>query len=154
MVWDSVNNRMVSKAGPEHFKTYSQTAPLSTHWKRGTCEEVGCDDLRNGFVTTVNTDSELGRKQFYYLTHDKDRSYSMQRVGPTLFKFVYKPGNPCMRRASHRVPIGRPSFYLVAEGDWRGNPRRTPPMRHRRAEDWVEDFALHQRTIADAIQRG
>jgi hypothetical protein len=102
----------------------------------------------------VDTGTELGQKQFYYLTHDTDRKYSMQRVDQTLFKFLYGPGNPCFRRGDHRVPIGRPPFYLVAEGDWRGNPRGTPAFRHRRVEDWVDEFANHQNSIAAAIKRG
>lgn len=147
-------NRHIPKRGPESFKTYTTVAPLSTHWRPATCEEVDCPDYLKGFVTTVDTGTELGQRQFHFLTHDKKRSYSMQNVGAGLFKFVYKPGNICMRWNEHRLPIGRPPLYLVRGGDWRGNPRRVPTVRHRTVAHWIEDFSIHQDMIATAIQRG
>jgi hypothetical protein len=148
-------NRMAPDAGPEYFKTYTCTAPLKTHWRRATCEEYECDGLKYGFVVTIDFSTDLGQRQLYYLTKiDKDRRHHMQRTGPQEVKLIYGPGNPCMNRADHRVPVGRPPYYLVADGDFRGNPRRTQPYHHRRAEDWIEDFSLHQREIADTRQRG
>lgn len=147
-------SRIEPMRGPEHYKTYSMRAPFSTHWRRATCEEYGCHDFLSGFVTTVDVSTDLGAKQFHYLKNDRDRSPSMQRVGQTLFKFVYGPGNPCMRRAEHRAPLNRPPIYLVAEGDWRGNPRKLPPLIHRTPEDWVDDFATHQNQIVETIKRG
>jgi hypothetical protein len=51
------------------------------------------------------------------------------------------------------VRLDRPELYLVADGDWRGNPtgrQRT----HQNAADWVEDFGEHQLRIADQVERG
>lgn len=147
-------SRLAPDAGPEHFKTFTWSAPVRTHWRPATCEEYKCDGIVHGFVTTVDTSTDRGRKQYHFLTHDKERTHSMQRVGPTLFKFIYKPGNPCFNREGHRVPIGRPPFYLVSGGDWRGNPRRIQTLYHRRPEDWVDQFANHQNDIAEAFRRG
>lgn len=147
-------NRIPPRLGPEHYKTYHQTLPLSTHWRPATCEETDCPDWLNGFVTVVDTGTELGQKQFDFLTHDRKRSFVMNRVGERLVEFHYKPGTICMRWDEHRLPIGRPPLYLVTGGDWRGNPRRTPTVRHRTVEHWVEDFSIHQDRIATAVQRG
>jgi hypothetical protein len=155
MHWDNVHNRLAPDAGPEHFKTYNWSAPLETHWRRATCEEVDCEQMKYGFVTTVDFSTELGQKQLHYLTQeDKDRRYSMQRTGPFEVKLIYGPGNPCMKRAEHRVPIGRPPLFVVTGGDWRGNPLGTRPLKHKSAEDWVDDFANHQQAIIDRIKRG
>lgn len=155
MYWDSLHNRLTSQAGPEYFKTYTWTAPLSTHWRRGTCEEVDCADFRLGFVMTVDFSNELGRRQLYYLTkEDKDRHHILQRTGPYEVKLIYPPGNQCMKRASHRVPLEREPYYLVCGGDWRGNPRQVRTVKHVRAEDWIDDFGIHQDQIADQIQKG
>jgi hypothetical protein len=147
-------SRLAPDLGPEHFKTFTMSAPFKTHWRLATCEEYECDGVVNGFVTTVDMSTDLGQRQYHYLTHDEDRSPVIQRVGPKTFKFMYRPGTPCFQRGDHRVPIGRPPFYLVSDGDWRGNPRRTQALRHRRAEDWIDQFANHQDEIATTVKRG
>lgn len=156
MVMGQQPRRHVPQLGPEFFKTYQWTAPVRTHWRPATCEEFECEDFLKGFVLTVDLSTELGQKQFHYVTHDKSRKHSMQRVTATLVKFVYGPGNDCFepKRSTHRVPIGRPPFYLVSGGDWRGNPRGTPRFMHRRPEDWIDDFATHQDKLAEVQQRG
>lgn len=149
-----INGRIQPRLGPEYYKTYSWTAPLGSHWRQATCLEYECEDFQTGFVLSIDTSTDLGQKQYFYVTHDRDRSYTMQRVAPDLYKFVYKPGNECFKRGEHRVPIGRPPFYLVHEGDWRGNPRGTPTLRHRRPEDWIDQFANHNQELSDAVKRG
>lgn len=146
--------RWAPAAGPEHYKTFSMDAPFASHWRRATCEEYECEDFLHGFVMTIDLTTELGRKQFHHLTKvDKDRRYHMQRVAQWTVKLIYGPGNPCFKRGDHRVPLDRPPFYLVSEGDWRGNPRGGR-YRHRRPEDWIDQFANHQDQIATTLQRG
>jgi hypothetical protein len=50
--------------------------------------------------------------------------------------------------------LERPELYIVREGDWRGNPRGTPPRRHARAADWVDEAMEHQDRINTARERG
>lgn len=152
MHWDRIHNRLTPDAGPEHFKSYSWRAPLATHWRQGTCEEYECEAYLKGFVTTVDISTDLGQKQYHFLTHDKTRSCSMQRVSQTVFKFIYPPGNKCMKYWEHRVPIGKPPLLLVLGGDWRGNPRQLKTVVHRRPEDWIEDFSEHQDRIANVLK--
>lgn len=140
-------------AGPEHYKSYSMRAPFRSHWRPATCEEYECEAFLTGFVTTVDLNTELGQRQYHYLTHDRERSYSMQRVSMTLVKFIYGPGNRCFSSQDHRVPVGRPPRLLVVGGDWRGNPRREVRV-HSRVDDWVDDSRNHQDKIATIVQRG
>lgn len=137
----------------QSYKTYGMAMPLSSHFRRGTCEEVQCEPFLNGFVATFDLATDLGQKQYAYCKEDKDRSFSMQRVGLNIVKLVYKPGTPCFKRGEHRVPIGREPFFTVTGGDWRGNPRGTG-MRHNNGENWVDDFANHQDKLKTALERG
>jgi hypothetical protein len=148
--------RIIPAVGPEHYKTYTISAPLRTHWRSATCEEYECDDFLYGFVLTIDTTTELGMRQLEFVRHDKTRKSSIQRLSEQIIKVVYGPGNPCFEpvRSTHRVAVGRPPFYLVYGGDWRGNPRGTETLVHRRPEDWVDDCATNQIRIADVHKRG
>lgn len=53
----------------------------------------------------------------------------------------------------HTVPIGRPELFIVRGGDWRGNPTGEH-RQHTRPEDWVDDFANNQLSVAQQIQKG
>lgn len=154
-VFSSDTSRAIMpKMGPQAYKTYGMTMPLKTHWRPASCDEVGCEAYRNGWVSTFDLGTELGRKQYAFCQADRERSYSMQRTGLNLVKLLYKPGTPCFNRSTHRVPMERPARLYVADGDWRGNPRRTPVRVHSRAADWVEDFSIHQDRLATAVERG
>jgi hypothetical protein len=149
-------NRIIPAVGPEHYKTYTITAPVTTHWRQATCEEYECDDFLYGFVLTIDPTTDLGQRQLAYVKQDKTRKGVVQQVGPNLIKVAYGPGQSCFepKRSTHRVPVGRPPFYLVSGGDWRGNPRGTETLVHRRPDDWVDDCANNQNRIADAIRKG
>lgn len=144
--------RIAPLAGPAAYKTYGVSMPLASHWRPATCDEVRCEAYRTGWVTTIDTSTELGRRQHHYLSHDKTRSYSVQRVSLTLFKFVYAPGNRCFRSGDHRLPLERPAVFTVRGGDWRA--ATTQARVHARARDWVEDFSEHLDALATARQRG
>lgn len=142
--------RIVPQIGPEHYKSYSIRAPLSTHWKRATCADYECDEYLYGWTTTVDISTELGRKQAHYILHDKSRSFKHEQLGPNLVAFRYGPGQTCFKNNDHRTGVGRAPLLLVQEGDWRGNPRNTPPRVFKSVEDWRDDFAEHQDKIAKA----
>lgn len=139
---------------PQAYKTYSMRMPVTSHWRPATCDEAGCEHYRSGWVTTVDVSTELGRAQYAYLMADRTRRPGVQKVSEHLFKFVYGPGFRCFRSGDHRVQVGRDALFVVTGGDWRGNPMNVPARVHRRAEDWVDDFATHQDRLATAIQKG
>lgn len=158
MVQVPYGHATVSRIEPElpahAFKTYGMSMPLRSHWRPATCDEFECDAYQYGWVSTFDLATELGAKQYAYCRQDKTRSFSAQRHGTTLIKLVYKPGNRCFRSADHRMPLARLPRFYVAGGDWRGNPMGVPARVHQRADDWVDDFANHQDTIATAIRKG
>ena len=142
--------RIPPKLGPQAYKSYGLRRPLESHWRVATCEEYGCEAYRCGWVTTVDTSDDLGKARHYYISHDRSRRHSVQHVGGSLYKFVFGPGQACYRASEHRTRIDRAPLLVVADGDWRGNPRNTPVRVHRTVDDWVDDFSTHQERLARA----
>jgi hypothetical protein len=141
---------IMPKAGPESYKSYSWRQPLNTHFRKVTCEEARCKQFTRGWVTMVDTATELGQRQYHYLTHDTSRKYTLDQIG-TMASFTYPPGQQPFAGPAHehRKPIGYDPIMLVHGGDFRGNPRRTPPV-VMKAADFVDDFATHLDRLARA----
>ena len=153
-VWSNDGQRIVPRLGPETFKTYQVVAPLSTHWRRATCEEVQCPHFLHGWSSTIDENTELGMSQAYYIRKESGRSFTEQQLGPRVTRFDFTAGQPCFARDSHKIRLEREELFYVKGGDWRGNPLQTRPRQHTRPEFWLEDFAEHQARIADAIEEG
>lgn len=144
-------NRIVPKIGAEHYKTYQLLAPINRNFRDGTCEEAGCLAHQYGWRTRIDETTELGQRQAYYIRKQSGRHFTEEReAGITVFSFT--AGQPCFTQ--HKVSLEREPLYLVKDGDFRGNPRGTAARRHSRPEYWVEDFAEHQQSISDAIEKG
>lgn len=144
-------NRIQPALGPEAYKSYSWRQPLETHFRRVRCADVQCADFTRGWVTVVDTATDLGQRQFDYLSHDKSRRWHMEKTGTSLVSFTYPPGNEGFDSAKHEHyrPIGYEPIMLVHGGDFRGNPRGTRPV-VMRPQDWIDDFATHQDRLARA----
>lgn len=136
--------------GPESYKSYVISQPLSTHWRRATCEEIGCRDFLHGWRVRV----EGLPPELLHVARTSGRRYSELPVAEGETWLVFDAGQSCFRASEHRAPVGRPPLYLVRDGDRRGNPRGTKARLHQRPESWRDDFAEHQQTLADAQQRG
>jgi hypothetical protein len=144
------------QADPRAYRTFRVTAPVSSHWHRVSCEEYQCPDYRNGFFIDVDLSTDLGKAQYDYLSKkDKKRKGTMQRMTWTVVRFTYPPGSRPFDGNSHEhyQPIGRPPYYLVHDGDWRGNPTGFKRF-FQKAEDWIDMSANHQDQIATQLQKG
>lgn len=129
-------------------KTYSALAPLATHWRPATCEEVGCPNWRDGWKTVVNESTELGAAQARYIRSASGRRFTEHREG-TAAVFVFEAGQRCF--AAHQVPLERDPLLVVRMGDWRAyGPARV----HQRPEDWVEDMQASLDNVRDRQERG
>jgi hypothetical protein len=121
------------------------------HYRPATCAEVECPQWKNGWITRVPVGSDLDR----FLagkTHGR-RFFARPGVDGGERTYSFPEGQECFRSSTHRVPIEREPFFVVRDGDWRGNPRGTAAV-NRRPDDWVDDFANHQQRIADARDQG
>lgn len=128
------------------MKTYQILAPKDSHWRKASCEEFGCKAYTNGWRSQIDETTDLGKRQAHYIRKQSGRKFTEESTSPGMTVFTFEAGQSCF--GQHEVPIGRPEIFLVRDGDWRGNP--TGQVRtHKRPEDWVEDFAIHQNRLAD-----
>jgi hypothetical protein len=135
---------------PEAYKTYSMVSPLSSHFRPATCAEVDCPHYLNGWrVRLENLTPDL-----QHAARKSGRKYVEQPVAAGETYLVFEAGQPCFKASEHRARIDRPPLYVVRDGDHRGNPRGTKARLFQRADQWVDDFATHQQSIADEIQKG
>lgn len=136
---------------PAHaYKTYSIAAPASTHFRPATCAEVDCPHYLGGWRVRV----EGLPPEMVHTAKTSGRRFLEQRVAEGETWLLFEAGQACFKASEHRTRIGKPELFLVRDGDHRGNPRGTKARLHQRPADWVEDFAEHQRAIADAHQEG
>jgi hypothetical protein len=144
---------------PESYKTYSVVSPISTHFRPGTCAETDCPHYLNGWgVRLENLTPDL-RETVKSATFERQGRqvkyrYTVQALADGHIYLVFEAGQPCFRASQHRVRIDKPPLFLVRDGDWRGNPRRTRARQHLNPQNWVEDFAGHQQGLADEIAKG
>jgi hypothetical protein len=122
----------------EAMRTHQISAPAATHWRRATCAEVECSQYLNGWATPLAGLDEgdiwqaknSGRK---WVEVDTD-------AGPAL---VFEPGQPCFAAVTHRKRLDRPELFIARDGDWRGNPRGTDPLRFSGADSWADSLQTH-----------
>lgn len=148
-------SRLAPLGSPAAYKTYGALSPLSTHWRDATCEEAACAAFLAGWVTTADLTTAGGQRMAHFITHDKTRSWSLQRVTATLVKFVFGPGQRCFpsQVSPHRVRMDRPPRFLVRDGDFRGNPTGFT-REHKNGEQWAEDSAETLDRVRTLRQRG
>lgn len=140
------------QGGPADYKTYAIASPVETHTREGTCEEAGCLAWQNGWVTRIDRSTPLGKQQAEYIESKvHGRVFKQQEDGP-LVQYRFAAGQSCFA-SPHRVALERPAFFIVRDGDFRGNPRGTEPVA-RKVDDWVDDFANHQQHVKDQIEKG
>lgn len=150
---------------PHAMKTYEVDRPRETHARPATCAEVDCRARAQGWDTIADERTPGGRlvaSQVRQVARPVGAPLApsvaahMRRYTEALVDgvthFVFAAGQECF--ATHTVELERPALYIVREGDFRGNPRRTPPRIHHSGADWVEDSALHQAALAAEQQKG
>lgn len=142
---------------PRHKKTYQIRAPLATHWRSATCEEVECEFFVDGWRLRVENLTERD----LYKVKNSGRHCMELPVAEGETWLVFGPGTPCLRQWApgqplverhHRLPVGRPELYVVRPGDWRLYTGES--YRFDRGDQWRDDFAEHQDRLADRVKKG
>lgn len=131
-------NRPTPALGAHLMQTHQILAPPETHFRKATCEEVGCLNYRNGWaILTAGLDEgdlwqarNSGRR---FIEQDTDAGRAL----------VYEPGQPCFSQSEHRTRVDRPELYIARDGDWRGNPRGTAPTRFSGADAFADHLHTH-----------
>jgi hypothetical protein len=138
------------KPGPEAYKTYQLLTPRDTHFRAGTCAEVDCPRMRNGWRSVFDLTTTDGVKQANWVRMKSGRAYTYTQAGPVV-TFTFPAGQRCFGR--HTVALEREPFLRIAGGDYRGNPRRVETVALR-PRSWVDNFGEHLLTLSDASKRG
>jgi hypothetical protein len=139
--------------GPNAYKTYSMRALF----RPATCAEIDCPNYLNGWTFKLEH-LRADPKLEYAVRNSRKKFVERELDGDTYL--VFEPGQTCFAVKTHRVQredmVERPLLF-VGRGDWRTYTKQgLPPdaIRHKRAEDWVDDFANHQDKLKTLIERG
>lgn len=143
-------NRIAPALPASAMKTYSISAPKTTHTRPATCAEVDCADYANGWRVSAQAIGERELAMF----RKGGWTWTVLDISEAERWYIFPPGQRCFRFATHRASLEREPFYLVKGGDWRGDPRGIGTKQHVRAEDWVDDCANHQIKLADRLAQG
>lgn len=134
------------------YQTFQIEAPKATHSRPATCEEVECGMYLKGWQMKIDISTPLGEQQARYIKYSSGRSFRVVEQRDGLVVLEFRSGQPCF--AEHRVATDLPPIFSVKGGDRNGNPLRTPRRVHKRAEMWVEEFAINQDRLADIQRKG
>lgn len=147
-------NRITPQMPAANYTTFAISAPLATHHRQASCQEVECEAYANGWVTRIDTASDLGAKQANYIRLRAGRAFTAAPIAPdaSIVEFTFPPGQQCFR--THHVPLEREPLYTVRGGDWRGDPRGEGVRWHASGDDWVDQFANHQDRLAARLAQG
>lgn len=136
---------------PVHaYKTYVISAPLASHWRKATCQEVTCEQYQLGWKIVADLKTDMGQRQALLISRS-GRKFTEERVPGELTEYVFEPGQQCFNE--HRTRLDKPERFIERGGDWRGNPREERRV-HVNPDNWVESFAEHQDKLHTAIERG
>lgn len=131
------------------YRTFRMLSPAS-HRRPASCEEVECERWQRGWLTALDVSDPKHAETANWIRLKSGRRFTVDEVGSAV-TFSFPPGQSCF--APHTVPF-KPHLFLVQGGDWRGNPRNIPVVRHSGVQAWVDDFGENQQAIIDRVQRG
>lgn len=145
--------RIVSSLPPKAFRSFMISrprAPRLDFWRKATCEEYDCEHWRDGWRTSIDISTDLGKEQARYIERGSRREFTKQQVG-SLVVYTFTAGQMCFRAADHKVPNMRPSLFLHRIGDHRpaGEVRR-----HANGRDWVEDMQTDLDRVRNSKKQG
>lgn len=136
-------NRFQPALPVSQMKTYRIDAPISTHFRKATCKEIGCQAYANGWVSYVDESTDLGKAQAGYIRHQAGRAFTERKEG-ALTAFVFAAEQKCFRE--HQTRLDRLESFSVHKGDWRANLGGQQVLQ---PGSWVES----QQTDFDALRR-
>ena len=111
---------------------YSIKAPIATHWRGATCEEVDCRKNIMGWETHCNIGTELGKNQVAYIRAGKSgRRYTERTDVEGIVIFSFGPGQQCF--TPHIKKAEEMGHLLLRESSGQRQVIAEP-------ERWMSDF--------------
>lgn len=142
-------NRITPQLPAHAMQTHHILAPVETHWRAATCEEVGCLNWRHGWMLPM---TGLDEGDLWQL-RNSGRRFREEPTdsGPVM---VFEAGQPCLKASTHRIRIDRPELYVVQRGDWRiplqAAVQAGQATRMSGPDAWVD----HMHTHLERVQKG
>lgn len=133
------------------MQTYSLLRPHGPQfWRKVTCEEFGCAEFRDGWVTRLPYGSELVE---YLISGKHGRKFTeITGLRGTEREFAFEPGQPCFRASEHQVRIEREPLYVVRGGSLTQATGRR--RQHTTGADWVDDMQATLDGVRAIKERG
>jgi hypothetical protein len=107
------------------------------------CEDVGCDQWRDGWETVCDEADDMGGKVAMLIRSGQTGRDYVEFPGTTVTVFRFAPHQRCFRE--HRT---RPARFLVRPGGG------ALPVAHTRLADWGDDLMEHGGRLADGARKG
>lgn len=156
-------NRITPGLPVQAMQTYEIIAPVETHFRSATCQEVDCADYQKGWATIVDeSDPDRGQMQAHYIRRESKRSFrelrseqaaiefpQLSHLGPGLTVFIFAANQQCF--TAHQTRIDRPEFFTVSAGDWRA---RLSPKQQMRPDNWTEHMNEGLYKLQRIVERG
>lgn len=133
-------------AHPGAFETFG----AKTWWHQQSCQEHGCDAYLNGWVTTCDPATTLGRDQIDYIRFGSGRQFRETATEAGWVCFTFAPGQRCFV-GSHPGQSDRPALFLRRGGDWRATVGDVHVYDN--DEQFVDDLCTNIETIGAARSR-
>lgn len=82
------------------------------YWETANCRDFECPHYLLGWTTSVDTSTDLGRRQAYFIRKDDSRECRKEiQGGPEgLVLFHFPPGQKCFR-GPHSLPVQRDPIF-------------------------------------------
>lgn len=133
------------------YKTYQIAAPIDTHTRKATCEEIGCTAYRDGW--TYAKSGLIAEDLYELVTHAGKRYREVKLDDSAEIYLVFEPDQPCFQAASHRISLERPQFFFAGRGAGTAySPRQATQFDN--GEQWADSFAHHQDVINRVFEEG
>lgn len=131
---------------PRAYKTFGIRAPLSTHFRKATCDEVDCESFRYGWKIRWDVLSEQDR---HLITHC-GRKYVIDQEW-----VIFEAGQPCFRYDTHRIRNDRPELFLVKDSHMSMSSLAAGgATQHKRVADWIDDFHSTTDKVVQQLKEG
>lgn len=137
-------------------KTYSIEQPISTHFRKATCQEVNCTNFTKGFKVHVEKVLAMPNGvNILAMIKGSGKKFVELAVAPGQTWLEFEAGQSCFDGDSgrHVTSLERPALFVVRGGDWRGNPRGEQRT-HASGYDWADDMQNHRDKLLSAVERG
>lgn len=138
--------RPTPKLPVQAMQTHHILAPTSTHFRRATCEEIGCLPFHHGWVLPLEGLDEGDIWQ----ARNAGRRYHQQTNEDGAHFLYFEAGQPCFRAATHTKRVDRPELFIVRNGDWRGSDGEEP-IRFSGADAWADHLGTSLDRIASRL---